>query len=611
MPYAQGRTYYDADSHLMELGDWLGRYADPDDPRRIRPLYLGGAGRAGRRGRRPTPRRAAATRTRRRRLEDAPDGREGMERARRLRPRRAQPRTRPARLRRAARVQHVRADAVLGRRPRAALRRHARAQPRHRRLLRRRRAPDRRRLRAAGAIPSWRARGRRRGDRPRLRRRPGPVGAAARPVPHAIPTSTPCGRALPGRRRAVHAARRRRRAARPRARSTTTAARSPTSSAAARTSAPRTTWRIHHPPEMFLAAMVLDGVLEQFPTLRGGCIEQGAMWVVPWLQRGSTSRRRPSGSTEPALATCRCKASEYVHRQLWFTPFPTEPVGWMIEQAATICSCSRPTTRTPRATRDPLGRFEASLAGVVERGEGPLLRRQLRRDDGSVTSDLTRPAGRRGHRGAGGRSGHATRGAGPAPDRRRRGCRTSRACPRRSRTASSSGRPRTGFSIAAVGEVGARELVADEVRRCGHRRGQLRQHGAQHAIGARTLGLAPVVLGGEVVGERLEIHRLVAADHDEASERRQRLGGEQLPRSHLRASPRIAGHEPGRRMSRLEPVHRDVRIADHLGVGDEDRRRRHPGPSLVVLLAGERNVGRAPVGQALQLEDPAQSLRPR
>jgi hypothetical protein len=25
-------------------------------------------------------------------------------------------------------------------------------------------------------------------------------------------------------------------------------------------------------------------------------------------------------------------ASEYVHRQLWFTPFPTEPVGWLIEE---------------------------------------------------------------------------------------------------------------------------------------------------------------------------------------------------------------------------------------------------------------------------------------
>ena len=42
---------------------------------------------------------------------------------------------------------------------------------------------------------------------------------------------------------------------------------------------------LHHPPETFLACMVLDGVFEQFPGLRGGCIEQGALWVVSLLQR--------------------------------------------------------------------------------------------------------------------------------------------------------------------------------------------------------------------------------------------------------------------------------------------------------------------------------------
>ena len=45
MPYAEGRLYYDADSHLMELSDWLVRYADPDLRDRIRPLHLAGAGR--------------------------------------------------------------------------------------------------------------------------------------------------------------------------------------------------------------------------------------------------------------------------------------------------------------------------------------------------------------------------------------------------------------------------------------------------------------------------------------------------------------------------------------------------------------------------------------
>jgi uncharacterized protein len=42
---------------------------------------------------------------------------------------------------------------------------------------------------------------------------------------------------------------------------------------------------IHVGPELFLSAMVLDGIFEQFPRLRGGCIEQGAMWIVPWLRR--------------------------------------------------------------------------------------------------------------------------------------------------------------------------------------------------------------------------------------------------------------------------------------------------------------------------------------
>src|SRR4051812_41021921 len=44
MPYAEGRTYYDADSHVMETGDWLQAYADPGVRERLRPLQLGGAG---------------------------------------------------------------------------------------------------------------------------------------------------------------------------------------------------------------------------------------------------------------------------------------------------------------------------------------------------------------------------------------------------------------------------------------------------------------------------------------------------------------------------------------------------------------------------------------
>jgi len=44
MPYAAGRTYFDADSHIMELPGWLEEFADPADRERLRPLALGAAG---------------------------------------------------------------------------------------------------------------------------------------------------------------------------------------------------------------------------------------------------------------------------------------------------------------------------------------------------------------------------------------------------------------------------------------------------------------------------------------------------------------------------------------------------------------------------------------
>ncbi len=122
---------------------------------------------------------------------------------------------------------------------------------------------------------------------------------------------------------------------------------------------------IHHPPEIFLSCLVLDGVLDRFPTLRGGCIEMGAMWVVPWLRRldlaQSTFRR-----TEPTLAELSLPASEYVRRQLRFTPFPTEPVGWIVEQAGPELVLFSTDYPHPEGGRDPLGRFGASVADLSD-----------------------------------------------------------------------------------------------------------------------------------------------------------------------------------------------------------------------------------------------------
>src|SRR5438477_4692149 len=77
---------------------------------------------------------------------------------------------------------------------------------------------------------------------------------------------------------------------------------------------------IHHSPELFLGVLILDGLFDRFPKLRGGCIEQGAGWVVSWLrhmEHGIRGFRR----TEEPLRNLALAPSEYVRRHLKFTPF--------------------------------------------------------------------------------------------------------------------------------------------------------------------------------------------------------------------------------------------------------------------------------------------------
>jgi predicted TIM-barrel fold metal-dependent hydrolase len=116
-------------------------------------------------------------------------------------------------------------------------------------------------------------------------------------------------------------------------------------------------------PEQFLSAMVLDGVLDLHPRLRGGCIEQGAMWVVPWLRRLDICQAT-FGKTEPTLKALPERASDYVHRQLWFTPFPTEPIGWMTEQCGDDLFLFSSDYPHPEGTKNPIERFESNMGDM-------------------------------------------------------------------------------------------------------------------------------------------------------------------------------------------------------------------------------------------------------
>ncbi|HEV3452627.1 MAG TPA: amidohydrolase family protein [Acidimicrobiia bacterium] len=122
---------------------------------------------------------------------------------------------------------------------------------------------------------------------------------------------------------------------------------------------------IPHSPELFLGVLIFDGLFDRFPSLRGGCIEQGAGWVVSWL-RHLDYGRRAFKRTEAPLQRLELAPSEYVRRHLKFTPYPGEPVGWMIEQAGAELFMFSTDYPHPEGGRDPLAKFEEALAGTSE-----------------------------------------------------------------------------------------------------------------------------------------------------------------------------------------------------------------------------------------------------
>jgi hypothetical protein len=60
------------------------------------------------------------------------------------------------------------------------------------------------------------------------------------------------------------------------------------------------------------------------------------------------------------------RASEYARRQLRFTPFPTEPLSWMFEQAGADLFLFSSDYPHIEGGRNPLKRFESTMQGVSE-----------------------------------------------------------------------------------------------------------------------------------------------------------------------------------------------------------------------------------------------------
>jgi predicted TIM-barrel fold metal-dependent hydrolase len=119
------------------------------------------------------------------------------------------------------------------------------------------------------------------------------------------------------------------------------------------------------PPAQTLATLIFDGVLEHFPDLRIGVIEQGAIWVPSWL-RQMESAFEAFHRHEERLQALSMRPSDYVHRQVRFTPYPTEDVGWIVEQGGSDLVMFSSDYPHVEGGRKPLERFEASLGDAGE-----------------------------------------------------------------------------------------------------------------------------------------------------------------------------------------------------------------------------------------------------
>ena len=285
MPYAEGRTFLDADSHIMELPDFLSSHADPKFRDRLKPLAFGPGGNLGRRLERYATARAHEPEVVVELEQNVIAGAKGYEALGCLQPRRAHPGAGPARLPGAAGVHELLPGGLpVAQRPRRPLRRAAGpttgAWPSS--------APTIRGCSAWGWCPSTTPTG----------RSPSWTTPSTSACGRCGSRREPCGGRSPGHDDldpfwarlsetgvpfVLHVG------GQPlqiRSEYMNTGRPLPTDwLGGGENVRSKDITVLHHPVEEFLSAMVLDGVLERHPGLRGGAIELGAGWVPGLLRR--------------------------------------------------------------------------------------------------------------------------------------------------------------------------------------------------------------------------------------------------------------------------------------------------------------------------------------
>ena len=102
-----------------------------------------------------------------------------------------------------------------------------------------------------------------------------------------------------------------------------------------------------------------------FRSLRGASIEQGAEWL-PFMLRTLDHAQNMFAKSEPDLQSLPMKASDYIRRQVKFTPFPKEDVKWITDNVGPDLLMFSTDYPHLEGGHDPLKNFETNLAGMPD-----------------------------------------------------------------------------------------------------------------------------------------------------------------------------------------------------------------------------------------------------
>ena len=121
---------------------------------------------------------------------------------------------------------------------------------------------------------------------------------------------------------------------------------------------------LHHPVELFLSVMIMDGVFHRHPGLKCAAVELMAGWVPAMMRRLDNIARAFSRHDESIRF--ERSPSQQIIEQMAFTPMPNEDVANLIAQSHEGLYLFSSDYPHLEGTSDPIGRFERTVGDLSE-----------------------------------------------------------------------------------------------------------------------------------------------------------------------------------------------------------------------------------------------------